>query len=94
MKGTFENGTGLITSSHLVRWTELKKREAEQVFPELVRRLLDCTPGASEIQMRTGDSVVLGGYDGSAFLAERYKLLPGPGPRKVDTVGVKLLALL
>lgn len=78
MKDTFENGTGLITSSHLVRWTELKKREAEQVFPELVRRLLDVTPEASEIHMRAGDSVVLGGYDGSALMAEGNNLLP-PG---------------
>lgn len=78
MKDTFENGTGLITSSHLVRWTELKKREAEQVFPELVRRLLDVTPEASEIHMRAGDSVVLGGYDGSALMTEGNNLLP-PG---------------
>lgn len=78
MKGTYENGTGLITSSHLVRWTELKKREAEQVFPELVRRLLDATPETSVIHMRAGDSVVLGGYDGSALMAEGNNLLP-PG---------------
>lgn len=78
MKGTFENGTGLITASHLVRWTELNKREAEQVFPELVRRLLDATPEASEIHMRAGDSVALSGYDGSAFLTKGSKLLP-PG---------------
>ena len=76
MRGSFENGTGLITSGHLVRWVELNKREAEQVFPELVRRLLDATPEASEIHMRAGDSVALSGYDGSAFLAEGSNLLP------------------
>lgn len=68
----------MITSSHLVRWTELKKREAEQVFPELVRRLLDATPEASEIHMPAGNSVALSGYDGSAVLAEGSNLLP-PG---------------
>lgn len=78
MKGTFENGTGLITSNHLVRWTDLHKREAEQTFPELVRRLLDATPEASEISMRAGDSVALSGYDGTAVLTEGNNLLP-PG---------------
>lgn len=75
---TFEHGAGMITSSHLVRWTELKKREAEQVFPELVRRLLDATPEASEIHMPAGNSIALSGYDGSAVLAEGSNLLP-PG---------------
>ena len=76
MKDAFQISTWMISSDHLVRWTELNKRESEQVFPALIRRLLDATPEATEISMPSDNSIVKSGYDGSAFLTSGSKLLP------------------
>lgn len=68
----------LVDASQLAQWPVTRARDAQERFPELVRRLLVETPGISSISVRSGDGVALPGYDGlaeaekTAFLAEGH----------------------
>lgn len=64
------------TASQLALWPERNAREAQDQFPELVRRLLFETPEAGQISIRTGDGVALAGKDGVAIFERQTKLLP------------------
>lgn len=64
------------TASQLAMWPEGNAREAQDQFPELVRRLLFETPEAGQISIRTGDGVGLAGKDGVAIFERQTKLLP------------------
>lgn len=66
----------LVSASQLVQWPTTRARDAQERFPELIRRLLVETPGISSISVRSGDGVALPGYDGLAE-AERTAYLPG-----------------
>ena len=57
-------GPELVDGSQLDQWANL--REAQDRFPELVRRLLQSTAGVSAISVRAGDGVSAPGWDGSA----------------------------
>lgn len=65
-----------VTASQLALWPQTNAREAQDRFPELVRRLLFETPGAGQISIRTGDGVALAGKDGIATLNRQTQLLP------------------
>ena len=65
----------LIGASQLAQWPSVRARDAQDSFPELVRRLLVETPGISNISMRSGDGVALAGFDGLAE-AEKNPFLP------------------
>jgi len=71
----------LITASQLIQWATTRQRDAQENFPELVRRLLAETPGVSNITVRAGDGVALSGWDGiadsqgSAFLPSGHLAL-------------------
>ncbi|MDK8172188.1 helix-turn-helix domain-containing protein [Curtobacterium citreum] len=56
----------LVTASQLSQWATARQRDAQEHFPELVRRLLAETPGVSNISVRAGDGVALPGWDGRA----------------------------
>lgn len=66
----------LVSASQLVQWPTTRARDAQERFPELIRRLLVETPGISSISVRSGDGVALPGYDGLAE-AEKTAFLPG-----------------
>ncbi|MFT4084643.1 MAG: helix-turn-helix domain-containing protein [Nocardioides sp.] len=66
----------LVSASQLAHWPELSARDAQGRFPELMRRLLAETPGASQISIRTGDGVALAGNDGTAILERPTQVLP------------------
>lgn len=66
----------LVIASQLVQWPTARARDAQERFPELIRRLLVETPGISNISVRSGDGVALPGYDGLAE-AEKTAYLPG-----------------
>lgn len=56
----------LVSANQLKQWSATRARDAQENFPELVRRLLVETPGISNISVRSGDGVSLGGCDGLA----------------------------
>jgi hypothetical protein len=57
-------GPELVNASQLNVWAE--SREAQDAFPEMVRRLLAATPGVVDISVRAGDGVSAPGWDGQA----------------------------
>lgn len=66
----------LAIASQLTQWPTTRARDAQEQFPELIRRLLVETPGISSISVRSGDGVALPGYDGLSQ-AEKTAYLPG-----------------
>jgi hypothetical protein len=78
----------LATANVLHRWPTDASRDSQEHLPELIRRLLAETSGITEISMRSGDGVALGGWDGiaestgSAFLpAGRLAFEMGVSPK-------------
>ena len=57
-------GPELVDASQLVQWAAT--RDAQERFPELVRRLLAATPGITNVSARAGGGVALPGWDGRA----------------------------
>lgn len=57
---------GLVSASDLKEWPETRERDAQENFPELIRRLLAETPGVTNLSIRAGDGVAVRGYDGMA----------------------------
>ncbi len=57
-------GPELVDATQLSQWAVT--RDAQERFPELVRRLLASTPGVTEISIRSGDGVFVEGWDGRA----------------------------
>jgi excisionase family DNA binding protein len=60
-------GLEFMTASHLAAWPVDRARDAQERFPELLRRLLVATPGVTNVSMRAGDGVGETGVDGSAL---------------------------
>lgn len=56
----------LVTVNQLKQWPVARSRDAQERFPELIRRLLVETPGVSNISIRAGDGIALEGFDGVA----------------------------
>src|ERR1700729_425685 len=57
-------GPELVDGTQLGQWATT--RDAQDRFPELIRRLLAATPGITNITVRSGDGVSVGGWDGRA----------------------------
>lgn len=57
-------GPELVDASQLSQWAGT--REAQDKFPELVRRLLVSTPGITSVSIRSGEGVSAAGWDGRA----------------------------
>ena len=56
--------TELARRGELSHWPELRSRDAQSTFPEMMRRLLSETPGISLVSLRAGDGVAIAGPDG------------------------------
>ena len=56
----------LVNANQLKQWPSTRARDAQENFPELVRRLLVETPGITNISVRSGDGIALLGWDGRA----------------------------
>jgi excisionase family DNA binding protein len=69
-------GPELVDGTQLGQWAIT--RDAQDGFPELVRRLLAATPGITSISIRSGDGVYVGGWDGQADSTGTTFLPPGP----------------
>lgn len=59
----------LIDAADLAAWPTQNRRDAEQTFPELIRRLLVATPGVTGVSVRAGDGISAPGWDGRATSA-------------------------
>ncbi len=59
-------GPELVDASQLSAWPTNASRQAQDTFPELMRRLLAATRGVTSIVVRAGDGVLLSGWDGEA----------------------------
>lgn len=57
-------GPELVDANQLSQWAST--REAQHVFPELMRRLLAATPDVTNISVRAGEGVSAPGWDGRA----------------------------
>ena len=55
-----------VTANQLKQWPSSDSRDAQENFPELMRRLLVETPGITNISIRSGDGIALSGFDGLA----------------------------
>jgi excisionase family DNA binding protein len=55
-----------VTANHLKQWPSTESRDAQENFPELMRRLLVETGGITNISIRSGDGIALSGFDGVA----------------------------
>jgi len=53
-----------VTAADLVAFAESQSRRAEELLPDLLRRLLDNTRGVGEVSVRNGGSIGMNGYDG------------------------------
>jgi hypothetical protein len=56
----------LVRANQLTQWPAARARDAQENFPELIRRLLVETPRVTNISVRSGDGIALRGYDGLA----------------------------
>jgi excisionase family DNA binding protein len=57
-------GPELVDATQLSQWAA--SRDAQEGFPELMRRLLAATPGITNVSIRAGDGVAAPGWDGRA----------------------------
>ncbi|HEY6729621.1 MAG TPA: helix-turn-helix domain-containing protein [Solirubrobacterales bacterium] len=57
-------GPELVDATQLHHWASTK--EAQHVFPELMRRLIAATPGLTNVSIRAGEGVAAPGWDGHA----------------------------
>jgi excisionase family DNA binding protein len=70
-------GPELVNAAQLAHWPVAMNRDAQDQFPELIRQLLEATPGVSNISVRAGDGVATGGWDGHATVASTAFLPTG-----------------
>ena len=70
----------LVDATDLDAYAEQRPREAQELLPHLVRRLLANTPGVTGVSVRTGSSIGMTGYDGQAHGGAGTSFVPvGPG---------------
>lgn len=67
-------GPELVDASYLHEWGA--RRDAQEMLPRLVRRLLAATAGASGVSVRAGEGVALGGWDGQVELSQPTPWVP------------------
>ncbi|MCW4002757.1 MAG: hypothetical protein NWE95_02460 [Candidatus Bathyarchaeota archaeon] len=53
-----------VTAINITRWVENNQREAQEILPLLIKRLIFASVNASLIRFPSGDSIVLPGWDG------------------------------
>jgi hypothetical protein len=68
----------LVDATDLDVYGKQRPREAQELLPHLVRRLLANTPGVTGVSVRTGSSIGMTGYDGQAHGGAGTSFVP-PG---------------
>lgn len=78
----------LVDATDLDAYAELRPREAQELLPHLIRRLLANSPGVTGVSVRAGSSIGMTGYDGQAHGGEGTSFVPaGPGVWELGTSG-------
>jgi hypothetical protein len=78
----------LVDATDLDVYAEQRPREAQELLPHLVRRLLANSPGVTGMSVRTGSSIGMTGYDGQAHGGAGTSFVPaGPGVWELGTSG-------
>ena len=65
-----------VNASQLSQWPDVRPRDAQAMFPKLIRELLMEHPGSTAVSVRVGDGVALPGWDGTATLVTPNAILP------------------
>lgn len=65
-----------VTSNDIKNWTQTQKRRAEELLPELVRRLIRANFKPEHIHFPSGDSIAVGGWDGTLKVDEGNEFVP------------------
>jgi hypothetical protein len=65
-----------VTANDIKEWTATKKREAEETLPQLVKKLVYASSKPKSIEFPSGDSVVIGGWDGILEIEEGKHFIP------------------
>lgn len=58
----------VVNSRDIINWTETNKRDAEGFLPKLVRELIYASCKPNHLHFPSGDSVAIGGWDGTLRL--------------------------
>lgn len=66
----------LVSAAQLAQWPSTRARDAQATFPELIRRLIGETPGATVVSMPSGDAVSTPGFDGVIDVDKATTYLP------------------
>lgn len=64
----------LVDATQLTQWAGT--RRAQDMFPELMRRLLAASPGVTRVSVRSGEGVAAPGWDGQAESEGKAPFLP------------------
>jgi len=65
-----------ITASDIKNWTETNKRRAEELLPLLIRKLIQASCKPDHLHFPVGDSVSVGGMDGTLKVDEGNEFIP------------------
>lgn len=66
----------LVGASQIAQWPASRARDAQGIFPELFRRLIGETPGATIVSIPSGDGVSAPGFDGIVEVKDPTTYLP------------------
>ncbi|NER32343.1 MAG: hypothetical protein F6J89_33290, partial [Symploca sp. SIO1C4] len=53
-----------ITTNDIKHWTATNKRQAEEILPLLVKKLILASCNPQKIDFPSGDDIAVGGWDG------------------------------
>lgn len=65
-----------ITANNIKNWTETNKRQAEEILPLLVKKLILASVHPNEIDFPSGDDIAVGGWDGILDVEEGNRFVP------------------
>lgn len=65
-----------VTANDIKQWTETNKRQAEGLLPLLVRRLIRASCKPDHLHFPSGDSIAIGGWDGTLEVREGNEFVP------------------
>ncbi|MEM7758436.1 MAG: hypothetical protein AAF298_09975 [Cyanobacteria bacterium P01_A01_bin.40] len=67
-----------VTASDIKQWTESNKRQAEELLPMIVRKLILASCKPKHLDFPSGDSIAVGGWDGKLEVDEGNEFIqPG-----------------
>ncbi|MCK5021274.1 MAG: hypothetical protein KAS32_29960 [Candidatus Peribacteraceae bacterium] len=65
-----------VTAQNIKQWTQANRRQAQELLPLLVRKLIIASSSPSSIHFPTGDSISTSGYDGTLTVTLGNAFIP------------------